>query len=235
MKAALVGYGQMGHMIESLAGKHGIEIIQRYWDERPLGTDEKTRSELNDVETLIDFSVPDAALENIRKGVVLGKQMVIGTTGWFDQIESIRAVVENAGLGLVYASNFSLGVNLFYRIAEHSARLISTFSEYDPFIEEAHHRLKKDAPSGTALEIAKLVESAYPDREIPVSSVRAGYIPGTHILGFDSRVDTLILSHTARSREGFAEGALIAAKWITGKQGLFHFRDVLTDILSIQK
>lgn len=231
MKAALLGYGQMGQLIEKLSGANQVEIVEKYWDEHVLKIDEINQSKLQDVEVLIDFSVPAAAAENIHKGIALNKQIVIGTTGWFDQLEQIREKVLEKNLGLVYASNFSLGVNLFYKLAEYAASKISVFKDYDPFIEESHHQFKKDAPSGTAIEIKKIAESASGGGEIPVTSVRAGYIPGSHSLSFDSPVDTIRLSHVARNREGFATGALIAAKWIVGKKGVFHFRDVLEDIL----
>ncbi|MGH7456025.1 MAG: 4-hydroxy-tetrahydrodipicolinate reductase, partial [bacterium] len=127
----------------------------------------------------------------------------------------------------VYGSNFSLGVNLFYQIVERAAQLFSAFDSYDPFIAESHHKFKQDAPSGTALVLQKLLAKAYGERPIPVTSVRAGYIPGTHAVSFDSAVDTIRLEHTARNREGFAEGAFLAAKWIAGRKGFYEFREML--------
>ena len=128
---------------------------------------------------------------------------------------------------MVYGANFSIGVNLFYRLARAAAEIFASFPIYDPFLTEAHHKMKKDAPSGTALEITRQIQPYFADREIPVTSVRAGYIPGAHELGFDSEADTIILRHTARGRQGFAEGALHAARWIAGRKGFFNFADVL--------
>jgi len=231
MKAAIIGYGQMGHIIERLAPDFDIEIAAKYWDEYPFASSDETRAELQDVDVLIDFSVPDIALDNIRTGLNLGKQIVIGTTAWFDRLDQVKQEVHAKGTGLVYASNFSLGVNLFYRLIRNSSKTMSKFKEYDPILEEKHHQFKKDAPSGTALEILKLMRSDYPDQDVPVTSVRGGFIPGTHTVTFDSPVDTIRLSHSARNREGFAKGALMAAKWIIGRTGIFHFSEILDEIL----
>lgn len=230
MRIALVGYGKMGKMIEQLAHSRSMEVAARFDIDDPLQNDRKTRERLEGVDTLIEFSTPEHVLENIEIGLALGKQLVIGTTGWHQHLKSIQIQVETAGTGLVYASNFSLGVNLFYEIASFAGRILSRFDAYDPYIEEAHHRFKKDAPSGTALVIKECIQEFY-SRDIPVTSVRAGYIPGTHSVNFDSRADSIQLSHTARNREGFAEGALLAAEWIVNRQGCYNFRDVLKTIL----
>ena len=230
MKIALIGYGQMGKMIENLAPNHSVEVVEKYWDEHLLEVNPETQEKLADVDVLIDFSTPYAVLENIGKAVALKKSLVVGTTGWFDKLDQIRIEIEKNGLGFVYASNFSLGVNLFYQIVRQTSKQMAVFESYCPFIEESHHQFKKDAPSGTALVIKNIMQPHY-DKEIPVTSVRAGYIPGTHAVSFDSRVDTIELKHTARNREGFAEGALIAAKWIKGKKGLYDFPDVVSDLL----
>ena len=235
MKIALLGYGQMGKMVEKVAGQQNIEVVERYWDEQPLTVNEKSRETLKGVSVLIDFTLPDVVVENIQKCAELSINMVVGTTGWSDQIDQVRQIVEEKQIGLVYASNFSLGINLFYKIINHAASLFSTFENYDSFIEEAHHKIKKDAPSGTALNLMKIVEKYYPENKIPVTSVRAGYIPGMHRVGFDSKVDTIKIEHTVRSRKGFAEGAILAAKWIENKKGLYAFEDVLDDILKGMK
>lgn len=231
MKAALIGYGQMGKMIERLAPDFGIEIVEKYWDEHPFSETGKIDEALENVEVLIDFSVPDAAFKNIQTGLIRGKQFVIGTTGWFDRLEEVKKLVRETGTGLVYASNFSLGVNLFYKLVKKSSEIVSRFKEYDPMVQELHHQFKKDAPSGTALEIVKLMETDYPEQKIPVSSVRGGYIPGTHIITYDSKVDSIQLSHCIRNREGLAKGALLAANWIQGKTGIYHFSEILDNIL----
>jgi 4-hydroxy-tetrahydrodipicolinate reductase len=160
---------------------------------------------------------------------------VIGTTGWYSRLEEASKIGASSNIGVVYGSNFSLGVNLFYQIVERAAQLFSAFDSYDPFIEEAHHKFKKDAPSGTALVLQKTLAKIYGDRPVPVTSVRAGYIPGTHAVSFDSVVDTIRLEHTARSREGFAEGALLAAKWIAGRKGFYEFREVLEERLTMKE
>jgi 4-hydroxy-tetrahydrodipicolinate reductase len=157
----------------------------------------------------------------------LGVNLVVGTTGWQKHQAEVRKVVEQAGVGMVYAANFSIGVNLFYRLARAAAEIFAPFPMYDPFLTESHHKMKKDAPSGTALEIRRQIQPYLVDRDIPTASVRAGYFPGTHELGFDSEADTVVLSHTARGRQGFAEGALYAARWVVGKKGLFSFSEVL--------
>jgi len=153
--------------------------------------------------------------------------LVVGTTGWFQHLDEVRAIVERTGIGMVYAANFSIGAQLFFRAAEQISQVFAGFPMYEPYITETHHRFKKDAPSGTALEVKRQIQSRFGSREIPVASVRAGYIPGTHELGFDSEADTIVLRHTARGRQGFAEGALFAARWVVGRKGLFSFAEVL--------
>jgi 4-hydroxy-tetrahydrodipicolinate reductase len=157
----------------------------------------------------------------------LGVNLVVGTTGWHKHLAEVRKVIEQAGVGMVYAPNFSIGVNLFYRLARAAAEIFAPFPMYDPFLTESHHKTKKDAPSGTALEISRQIQPYFVDRDIPMASVRAGYIPGTHELGFDSEADTVVLRHTARGRQGFAEGALLAARWVVGKKGFYSFGEVL--------
>jgi 4-hydroxy-tetrahydrodipicolinate reductase len=134
-------------------------------------------------------------------------------------------------MGLVYGANFSIGMNLFFKIVEEAARLVSKFQTYDPFIHESHHKRKLDAPSGTAIELERIMHSEY--ERLPVSSTRAGYFPGTHIVGFDSEGDTITLTHTARSRQGFAEGAVLAAQWVNGRKGLYEFREIFGSALVV--
>lgn len=227
MKIALIGYGKMGRLVEEVARRHNIETVARFDENYLFRSDDETRHLLAGVDALIDFSIPTAVLENIRQAAALSMNLVIGTTGWHDHLDEAKKIVESSGIGLVYGSNFSLGVNLFYQIVEHAAKLFSKFESYDPFLEEAHHKFKKDAPSGTALVLKKILAGNYDKREVPVTSVRAGHIPGTHAVSFDSAVDTIRLEHTARNREGFAEGAILAAKWIAGKKGFLEFREML--------
>ena len=235
IKAALLGYGKMGRMIESIAPQRSVEIKAHYDEFCPLEYNDGNRALLQDVEILIDFSTPETVLDNINKAAAFSKNLVIGTTGWYDQIDEVRGIVEKNNIGLIYGSNFSLGVNLFFKIVDYAAKLFSSFDNYDPFIEEAHHKMKKDAPSGTALIIKKLMDKSYRDRDVLINSIRAGYIPGSHAVNFDSAVDSIRLEHVARNRNGFAEGALLAAKWIKGKTGFYEFQDVLDDILEKEK
>jgi 4-hydroxy-tetrahydrodipicolinate reductase len=159
-----------------------------------------------------------------------GIAMVEGTTGWSDDFEDVKAVVDRYDGAFVYGANFSIGVNLYYRVVDHAAELFSRFPEYEVFLEEQHHSRKKDAPSGTALKLKSIVEQ-HIDREFSVTATRAGNIPGTHRVGFDGSADQILLQHTARSREGFAAGALMAAEWIVGKKGFYEFGEVIEDIL----
>jgi len=221
----------MGHIIETTARARGIEITARYWDENPFLDTERVREEIRETDVLVEFSTPGTVFSHIQTGLSLGKSMVVGTTGWGDRLNDVEKLVRKSGAGLVHASNFSLGINLFYRIAEHAASLLCRFNEYDPFVEEAHHQFKLDAPSGTALVLKEILQRSYTGKEVPVTSVRAGYIPGTHRISMDSAVDTIRLEHCARSREGLAEGAVMAAVWIAGKKGLFSFSEVLDRIL----
>jgi len=230
MNIGIIGYGKMGRMIESMAGPE--MAVKAIFDQRPVFADDAaTRERVADVDVLIDFSVPDTAVAHIETACALGVNLVMGTTGWLDQLDAVSQRVEAHGIALVYASNFSLGVNLFYRVISQAAQLYSRFEAYDVFLHEAHHRFKLDAPSGTALTMKALLETAYGERPIDTACTRAGHIPGTHRIGFDSAADTIELVHTARSREGFARGALLAAQWVHNKKGCFAFDNVLDEIL----
>jgi 4-hydroxy-tetrahydrodipicolinate reductase len=224
---ALLGYGKMGKTLALLAPQRGFEVRLVMDIDENSGGQGITREKFHGVDVCVDFTTPDAVLDNIRAVAAVGVNMVVGTTGWNKQQTEVRHLVEQAGIGLVHAANFSVGVNLFYRLARAAADIFAPFPMYDPFVTESHHKFKKDAPSGTALEIARQVQPAFGDRTIPVASVRAGYIPGTHELGFDSEADTIVLRHTARGRQGLAEGALYAARWIVGKKGFYSFAEVL--------
>ena len=226
-KLALLGYGKMGKAIAALAPQRGFEVrLVMDVDVNAQGQG-ITPENFQGMDVCIEFTTPDAVIENIRRVAALGVNLVVGTTGWHYRLEEVRKIVEGAGVGMVYAANFSIGVNLFYRLARAAAEIFAPFAMYDPYLIEAHHKFKKDAPSGTALEIKRRIQSEFRTREIPVASVRAGYFPGAHELGFDSEADTIILRHTARGRQGFAEGALHAARWVVGKKGLFSFAEVL--------
>jgi len=224
---ALLGYGKMGRTVAALAPQRGFEV--RLVMDVEVNSQGRgiTPENFAGVDVCVDFTTPDAVVENIRRVAALGVNLVVGTTGWHDRLEDVRKIVESAGVGMVHGANFSIGVNLFYRLARAAAEIFAPFAMYDPYLTEAHHKFKKDAPSGTAREIKRQIQSELGSREVPVTSVRAGHIPGTHELGFDSEADTIILRHTARGRQGFAEGALHAARWVVGKKGLYSFADVL--------
>jgi 4-hydroxy-tetrahydrodipicolinate reductase len=225
MKIALLGYGKMGRMVEEAASRHSVEVACII---DPFAA---SRGQLSDADVCIDFSEPGAVIENIKMAAAQHVSMVVGTTGWYDHMNEVRSLIEQSGIGFVYGSNFSVGVNLMFKIAGYAARLFSRFPSHDPFIEEAHHKFKKDAPSGTAIFLKRAVESEY-EREVPTTSTRAGYMPGTHKLGFDSEADTLTITHTARSRAGFAEGAVMAAQWIADRKGFYEFSEIIEEQLN---
>jgi 4-hydroxy-tetrahydrodipicolinate reductase len=232
MKIALIGYGTMGRLIERAAGARGHEVVSIIDHEhQDLNAAECTQL-LAGADAAIDFTTAQAVLRNVEACVNAGVPLIEGTTGWNEQKGEIARVVLDGNGAMVFGANFSLGVNLFYRIAEHAALLISKFGEYETFIEEQHHSHKKDSPSGTALKLKELVSKHIGD-EFSISATRAGSIPGTHRIGFDGPADQILLEHTARSREGFASGAVMAAEWIVGRKGFYEFSDVVDEILSI--
>jgi 4-hydroxy-tetrahydrodipicolinate reductase len=227
LNLALLGYGKMGKAIAALAPQRGF-CVARVLDENSNQDQQGITADImKDIHVALDFTTPQAVVENIRRVAALGCNIVVGTTGWMERLDEVRGLIEAAGTGLVYGANFSVGVQLLYRTARAMSAIFSAHPDYQPYITEAHHRLKKDAPSGTALELKRQVQAALGASEIPVASVRAGYIPGTHEIGFDSEADTVILRHTARGRQGFAEGALYAARWVAGKRGVFNFAEIL--------
>jgi len=227
LNLALLGYGKMGKTIAQLAPQRGFEVRLIMDIDVNRNYAGITPQNFQGIDVCLEFTTPDAVLENIRRVAALGCNLVVGTTGWHDRVDEVRKLIESSGVGMVYAANFSIGVQLFYRLAREAAKTFAEFPMYEPYSTEAHHRFKKDAPSGTALELKRQVQPLLPGREIPVASVRAGYLPGSHEFGFDSEADTVILRHTARSRQGFAEGALYAARWIVGKKGFYSFAEVL--------
>ena len=220
MKLAIIGYGKMGRLIEQLAPEYGFTVHACL----DIG-DDFSRAKGADV--AIEFTIPDAVPGNIEKLAAMKLPVVVGTTGWLGHMSQVRAMVEENGSALVWSPNFSVGVNVFLRVVREAARLLADESEYGAWAWEIHHDTKKDATSGTMIKLVEEMQAAGYPRNIDMSSNRVGRHPGTHEIGFDSAADTITLRHVARSREGFARGALKAAQWIVGKQGVFEFGDVL--------
>jgi len=214
----IVGYGKMGRMVEQMGLDQGFEIAGRVDQDRP---------EWTDADVAVDFSTADALAGNFEQYTRLRLPVVIGTTGWGDQLERLRAEADRAGIGVVASANFSIGVNIFQLVVAEAARLMQAQEQYGAWIHEAHHSAKRDAPSGTALLLRDAMAGAGYSRPIDVSSTRAGTIPGVHTIGFDAASDTIELTHTARDRRGFAGGALVAARWIQGRRGWYSMQDVL--------
>ena len=228
LRIVIVGYGRMGKEVESLAdAAPDIEVVERLDIDNNAAGQGIDPARLGSVDVAIDFSTADATMMNVPRLAEASINVVIGTTGWNDREDTLRQVIDNSGIGVVVAANFSLGVNLFQDIVERSATLFSGQEDFGAWIHEAHHAAKVDAPSGTAISLEHAARKAGYQARIDVSSTRAGSIPGTHTVGFDGPFDTITLTHTARSRASFAGGALQAARWVSGRRGWFTMRDVL--------
>lgn len=231
MRLALLGFGAMNKLVgeQARAAGHEIGLVMTSKD---AGRDARELAgELRGADAAIDFSVADAVLRNVEACAEAGVALVEGTTGWKTEEERARRIIAEHGGALVYGANFSIGVNIFYRVVAHAAALFRAVEAYEPFVEEAHHSRKRDAPSGTALRLRDLlIEHGGAGQDISVASTRAGHIPGTHRVGFDSLADQIVLTHEARSREGFAAGALRAAEWIAGRTGVYEFSQVMDEI-----
>lgn len=230
MKIALLGYGKMGKVIERIAMERGHEIV--------LKKDENnTYDGLSNADVAIDFSVPTAAVENISNCFQVNVPVVSGTTGWLEHYDHILALCHEKKGGFISSSNFSLGVNLFFEVNDYLAKIMAPYSSYSVAMEEIHHTQKLDAPSGTAISLAKgiIENSSYTNwtldkattNEIHIDAKRIADVPGTHTVTYGSEVDSIEIKHTAHNREGFALGAVIAAEWLAGKQGVFTMKDVL--------
>lgn len=246
MKLALVGYGRMGHAVERVAQARGYDIGLRLTSENNPAGAGITAAAMAGIDVAIEFSTPAAAPDNIRRCAEIGVDVVSGTTGWYAELESVKAAVESAGTGLLYAPNFSIGTQIFFRLARAAARLAEGREEYDAFILEAHHRHKADHPSGTARRLAQIVldelsrklrwelgpgEGPVDPETLQVAAIRAGEIPGTHSLNLEGPADRIEVRHEARSRDGFAHGAVAAAEWLPGKRGCFTLDDMLKEAL----
>jgi 4-hydroxy-tetrahydrodipicolinate reductase len=230
MNLAIVGYGKMGRLIEQLAPEYGFDVKVRLDHANNGRFEGLTKGNFSGVDVAAEFSTPSAAGENLERLAGLGINAVTGTTGWFEQKDRVRAAVERNGTGLLWSPNFSVGVSVFSRIVSEAARLMANQPEYGAWAWEIHHAAKKDAPSGTLMSLVEKMKQNGYDKNIDTSSSRAGAHPGTHEIGFDSPGDTITIRHTARSREGFARGALRAARWMAGKKGFYDFREIVDEL-----
>lgn len=234
MKIALLGYGKMGKMIEAIAVKRGHEIVSRI--------KKGDNTDLKNADVAIDFSIPQSAFENITHCFEQGVPVISGTTGWLDRYEEAIAICKEKQGAFIYASNFSLGVNIFFELNRHLAKIMARLDDYGVSMEEIHHIHKVDAPSGTAITLAEGImehtkhstwhlgneSEIAADLSIPITAKRIGEVPGTHHVSWNSPVDRIDISHTAHNREGFALGAVMAAEWLKDKTGVFTMKDVLS-------
>jgi len=227
MRVVLVGYGKMGQLVGELAPQYGCEVAGVIDPVSPRHGGGADAACWNGVDVAIDFSIAESIVTNLPVLARRGINLVVGTTGWTAHEPALRKVVDEAGVGVVVAPNFSTGVVIFEAIVARAAALFAAQPEFGAFLHEAHHAAKKDAPSGTALLLKRSMEQAGFPRPIDVAASRAGFIPGTHTVGFDGPAETVTLTHTARDRTAFARGALGAAKWIRGKRGWYTMKDVL--------
>ena len=242
MNLALIGHGKMGNEVEAVAKEKGIKVVRIFEVENNTGGIGITKDTLKGIDVCIDFSSPTAVIANIEAVADCGKNIVVGTTGWYDRLDHVRKLVREKKIGFLYAANFSLGVNLFSQIMMDAAHLIDRYAEYDVALSEVHHRGKADSPSGTALSLGGLIlqamkrkselvsetsHGAMKPHQVHVTSTRVGVVTGKHSVVFDSESDSIELVHTAKNRQGFARGAIVAAEWLKGKKGFYTMRDVI--------
>ncbi|MBN1518443.1 4-hydroxy-tetrahydrodipicolinate reductase [Candidatus Sumerlaeota bacterium] len=249
MKLALIGYGRMGRALHETAMQTGHEIVALIDPAPNAGAMFKSieAEAVAEADVCLEFTAPQSAAENLLRLIELGKPTVCGSTGWHSRQDEVHEAVKKNNGALLCAANFSIGVNLFYRIVEHAAGLFDKFADYEPYVLEHHHSGKADAPSGTALQLAEIVRGAIDrktalalerlDRklkpeEISVAAVRAGGQPGLHTVGFDGPLDGITLTHANRDRVSLAHGALLAAEWLQGRKGCFEFNDAIDEILN---
>ncbi len=238
MKIALFGYGKMGKMIDELATAAGDEVVLKIDIDNRASL---TPQQLQAADVAIEFTRPESAFENITFSLKAGVPIVCGTTGWLDRLDEVLDICQSADSAFLYASNFSLGVNLFFALNEQLAKMMAPFEQYRPAMEEIHHTQKLDAPSGTAITLAEGILPQYPQIDgwvneasdsgaaLPIVSKRIDKVPGTHEIIYRSEVDEIAIKHTAHSRVGFAKGALVAARWLIDKKGFFGMKDVLSN------
>ena len=234
MKIALIGHGAMGQLVESQARAVGDQVGAILTSKTSALTSseiDETVDSLKGHDVAIDFSVGSVVARNVSACARAGVPLVEGTTGWKDDEAEVRRIVAEHDGTLVYGANFSVGVNVFYKLVAQAAKLMAQLDQYEAFLEEQHHSRKRDVPSGTALKLKELM-AQHMKIDVQIASTRAGHIPGTHRVGFDSSADQITLTHMARSRAGFAAGALMAARWIVGRKGVYEFSEVIDEILS---
>jgi 4-hydroxy-tetrahydrodipicolinate reductase len=240
----------MGHEIEKAAKDKDIAVTTIDTTDDNANYKEINEESMKDIDICVDFTHPDSVVSNIGKISKFKKNIVVGTTGWYDKMDDVKKMIEQAGNGLIWSGNFSVGVNIYFQIIENAAKMMDKFDDYDAFVHEFHHNQKADSPSGTAVMLGKILtdnigrknkvvteelkRKIEPD-ELHVSSTRGGNIPGTHIVGFDSLADTIELKHTARGRQGFALGTILAAQWIKDKKGFYDINDLMKDIVGVDK
>lgn len=220
MNLALIGYGKMGKLLDQLAPEYGFQVTARVCNSGEIAA-------ISDTPVAIDFSIASAVPENVERLAAAGIQVVEGTTGWLEHLPAVQESIVKHGTGMVWSPNYSVGVNVFSRIVSEAARLLKDDAAYEAWAWEMHHSAKKDAPSGTLLKLVADLRAAGYTKHVDIAANRAGKVPGTHEIGFDSAADTITLRHTARNRDGFAHGALRAAQWITNKKGFHTFEEVL--------
>jgi 4-hydroxy-tetrahydrodipicolinate reductase len=223
---AIIGDGKMGQSIRDLAVAKGWRVAAFIGENESANGTGLTRTTMGDADVAVEFTEPKAAVGNIKAVLRAGLPVVVGTTGWYDELSEVSRIAHASGTALLWSPNFSLGVNVLIELARYAGTLMRPLEEFDAHIVETHHSKKKDAPSGTAIVIGKAASDAL-ERPIPTTSVRMGSVPGTHEIIFDGAFEQLTLSHVARDRRVFAEGALTAAEWLIGKKGVFTMRDVL--------
>jgi 4-hydroxy-tetrahydrodipicolinate reductase len=227
MRILLVGFGKMGRLVGELAAQYQCEVAGVVDPKSPDHTATLDDARWNDVDVAIDFTSPEAVVGNVAALAKRSVNIVLGTTGWQQHEAELRKAIADAGVGIVAAPNFSTGVVTFEALVARAAQLFAAQPEFGAYLHEAHHGAKKDAPSGTALKLKRSMQDAGYTRGIDVSATRAGYIPGTHTIGFDGPSESITLTHTARDRGAFARGALTAAQWVKGRHGWFTMQDVL--------
>lgn len=245
MNIGIIGYGKMGNEIERIAALRKITVKKVFTDENNMDGLGLTKQSLRDIDVCIDFTAPTAVIGNIEAVAACGKNIVVGTTGWYDKLDEVKKLVRAQKIGLLYSPNFSLGMNIFYQVLSSAAHVFEKFDFYDVAISETHHHGKADSPSGTALALGQIVlqhirrkkemvhetvHKTIKPEQLHVTSTRVGNVVGIHRVLFDSEGDSIELMHTAKNRSGFALGALIAAEWLRGKKGVFMMKDVLASV-----